>query len=66
MLQKLKLEDLDPTQEETIKQIVIKYIDIIEYDKEKPNLVPNVRHKIIVNKGQRIADCTVEMNNLDA
>lgn len=53
MLSKLKLEDLNPSQEETTKELVKKYIEIIEYDKEKPNLVPNVKHRIVIGKEQK-------------
>ena len=52
MLEKLKLRNLNHQQEELIKKLLVKYIDIIEYDKEKPNLVPNVKHKIIIRDGQ--------------
>jgi len=52
MLKKLNIRNLSEKQEKIIKELVIEYIDIIEYDKEKPNLVPNVRHKIEINKGQ--------------
>jgi hypothetical protein len=52
MLKKLNIRNLSEKQEKTIKELVIEYIDIIEYDKEKPNLVPNVRHKIVINEGQ--------------
>src|SRR5579862_5262965 len=52
MLKKLKIRNLSEKQEEIVKELVTKYIDIIEYDKEKPNLVPNVRHKIVINESQ--------------
>jgi hypothetical protein len=52
MLEKLKLRNLNKTQERIIKELVIDYMDIMEYDKEKPNLVPNVKHRIIINEGQ--------------
>ena len=53
MLEKLILKDLDPIQEKVVKDLTIEYIDIMEYDQEKPNLVPNVEHKIITDMNQR-------------
>ena len=44
MLEKLRLKDLSPIQEEIVRNLAIEYIDIMEYDKEKPNLVPNIEH----------------------
>ncbi|EXX70442.1 enzymatic polyprotein, putative [Rhizophagus irregularis DAOM 181602=DAOM 197198] len=52
MLEKLKLRNLNKNQERITKELVIEYMDIMEYDKEKPNLVPNVKHRIIINEGQ--------------
>ena len=52
MLKKLNIRNLSEKQEKIIKELVIEYIDIIEYDKEKPNLVPNIKHKIVINKDQ--------------
>ena len=52
MLKKLVLEDIDSDKKTLITELVTQYIDIMEYDQEKPNIVPNVKHRIVIEKGK--------------
>src|SRR6202000_3062881 len=53
MLEKLKSktfieESLNPEDKKTVQDLLIKYEDVLEYDQERPNIVPDVNHRIII------------------
>ena len=58
MLEKLKSktfieESLDSKNKKKVEELLIKYEDVLEYDQEKSNIVPNIKHKIVVNEDQK-------------
>ena len=46
-------ESLNPKEKLRILEMLIKYEDVLEYDQEKPNVVPDVKHKIIIEPNQK-------------
>ena len=46
-------ESLNPKEKSRILEMLIKYEDVLEYDQEKPNVVPDVKHKIIIEPNQK-------------
>jgi hypothetical protein len=50
--EKIKIKNLDPNLRTQVEDIIIRNEDIFEYDGEKPNIVPNVKHIIEINPGQ--------------
>src|SRR5215471_13168939 len=58
MLEKIKSktfieETLNNNNKKDIEKLLIEFEDVLEYDQEKPNIVPEVKHKIIINDNQQ-------------
>ena len=46
-------ESLNPKEKLRILEMLIKYEDVLEYDQEKPNVVPDIKHKIVIEPNQK-------------
>ena len=46
-------ESLNPKEKLRILEMLVRYEDVLEYDQEKPNVVPDVKHKIIIELNQK-------------
>src|SRR4051812_8874616 len=58
MLEKIKsktfIEDsLKLRDKRKVEDLLLKYESVLEYDQEKPNIEPNVKHRIIIEEGQK-------------
>src|SRR2546421_375262 len=58
MLERIKLKtfienSLNQRDKRKIKDLLLKYKSVLEYNQEKPNIVPNVKHRIIIEEGQK-------------
>jgi hypothetical protein len=58
MLEKIKSKtfiekSLNQEDKRKVEELLLRYESVLEYDQEKPNIVPNVKHRIVIEENKK-------------
>jgi hypothetical protein len=58
MLEKIKSKtfiekSLNQEDKRKVEELLLQYENVLEYDQERPNIVPNIKHRIVIEENQK-------------